>query len=87
MHYPIETIGNWQKRVIEGGWLQYRELRRDGTFGNWQFQVHGFDDSVTGQAGYCTVANIDTARHEVPIDACDRILINGRRYGRDHWNH
>ncbi len=68
----------------KNGYLQVR----DGIGDPWRFVVTGFDDTSTGQDGFCTVqcANGERERN-VPIDANDRILINGRRYGRRNWIH
>jgi len=65
------------------GYAQYRESANDP----WRFVVTGFDDTHTGQDGFCSVLLADGERNRVPIDAHDRILIRGRRYGRDQWVH
>jgi hypothetical protein len=36
--------------------------------------------------GSCTVSK-ENGYEEVPIDPQDRIRINGRWYGRRHWDH
>jgi hypothetical protein len=87
MKYPVQDVGNAQRREVSGGWLQFRCKRANGGFDNWRFQIIGFDDTVSGQAGFCNVMRADGAYNRTPIDAQDRILINGRRYGRQHWVH
>ena len=83
MKYEIETNGNWQRRVINGGWVQ----RREGTRGRWMFEIVSFDATFSGHSGFCHVENTKQPFNRVPIDAQDRILINGRRYRRAHWHH
>lgn len=63
------------------GYMQYH----DGDC--WVFVVSGFDGTLTGVAGFCTVIRSDDTYERVPIDAKDRILIHGKRYGRRYWNH
>lgn len=58
-----------------------------GTGGDWQFVITGFDDSTSGQAGFCTVLRENGETERVEIDAQDRILIDGVRYGRRNWYH
>jgi len=65
------------------GFAQFRESTNEP----WQFIVTGFDDTFTGQEGFCSVLLADGEKDRVPIDAQDRILIRGRRYGRDQWVH
>ena len=65
------------------GYAQYRESEIDP----WHFVVTGFDETTSGQDGFCSVLLVDGERNRVPIDAQDRILIRGRRYGRDKWVH
>ena len=76
----VEKIGNWQKRTLAGGWLQYRE----GGKGQWKFQISGFH--AFGNPNACHVLTSDGKR-EVRIDNRDRIEIEGRLYGRQHWDH
>jgi hypothetical protein len=66
------------------GYRQTREVIRNdaGTFRTkWQFYISGFNE------GTCSVLLFDGGYEVVPIDAKDRILINGKRYGREHWDH
>ena len=81
-----------EKRVVAGGFVQYREVRTDvsgPTPGqDWKFIVSSFDDSSSGQNWFCTVQLADgSLRRNVPIDAENRITINGRKYGRKNWDH
>lgn len=86
---PLLIHGDERKRgtVFERnfhGFYQYRETRRC----RWRFVIEAFgcDDSTAevlrmkpdGQSVTCST---------IPIDAKDRLLIEGRRYGRDHWKH
>lgn len=73
-------VGNWHCRNWHG-FLQSRE----GDRGNWCFQVHGFAGPEDGD-GTAWVYTI-TGQEPCPIDKHNRILINGKRYGRAHWNH
>lgn len=75
----IWWAGNWQCRNFNG-WLQSRE----GGIGPWRFQVQGFSgpEDGDGEAWVYTVSG----KQPCPIDRCNRILIDGRRYGRSHWN-
>lgn len=63
----------------------YKQMRE--TQGNWRYIVAYFDSTSSGQDGYCYVVTDKDTTEKVPIDSCDRILINGKRYGRDHWDH
>lgn len=63
------------RRDFEG----YRQIRIDK---RWVFVVLGFTDD-----GTCRVIKADGNHEFVPIDAKDRILVNGKRYGRNHWHH
>ncbi len=65
------------------GFLRVKEGRCEP----WRFVVSGFDATSTGAAGMCTVVKIDGSKEWVPIDANDRILVHGRRYGRSSWIH
>lgn len=53
------------------------------TIYRWIFYITGFS--------YCDkfahILKSDGSTEFVPIDKKDRILINGKLYGRDHWNH
>ncbi len=72
----------WQVRNFHG----YHQSR-EGSAGPWRFYVSGFDHTFSGQDGFCYVLLTGGNTERVPIDKDDRILINGRRYGREHWSH
>lgn len=72
--------GNWQCRNWKG-WLQSRE----GGKGTWTFQIGGFSGPEDGD-GLARVYRVEGCQ-DVPIDRRNRILIEGKRYGRSHWNH
>jgi hypothetical protein len=74
-------MSNWQERVTSTGFKQFRE----GNRGRWRFQVYGFRGEP-GTHSTCTVYAAD-GRREVDIDPKDRILIEGKWYGRVHWDH
>jgi len=65
------------------GFAQFREDEH----GPWVFYVCGFDATVFGEAGKCTVLCSDGSSEWVPIDADNRITIAGRKYGWQRWNH
>ncbi|MDF3888858.1 hypothetical protein [Cupriavidus basilensis] len=65
------------------GFLQFRESEHDP----WRFYVAGFDATASGERGYCWVLTASGDTEPVPIDEQDRILIDGKRYGREAWNH
>lgn len=71
--------GNWQCRNWRG-WLQSRE----GGTGNWCFQIGSFSGPEDGN-GTAWVYTI-TGDEGCPIDRHGRVLIEGKRYGRAHWN-
>ena len=75
--------GNWECRNWNG-WFQSRE----GGRGNWRFQVpwFGLDDRTCSVYAIAQDGTL-TARDDVPIDSQNRILIDGKRYSRDHWCH
>jgi hypothetical protein len=85
--YSIERISEtWEKRLVANGFVQHREIYPDGRRGPWQFHVAIFDATVSGQMGTCTVSK-ENGYEKVPIDPQDRVRINGRWYGRLHWDH
>lgn len=61
------------------GFYQFRENPSEP----WQFVITGFcfDDL------YCHVMTFDKKEIKVPINNKDEILIKGRRYGRERWQH
>ena len=65
------------------GYVQYR----DSPDMPWHFYVCGFDGTFEGESGLCSVLRTDDTEALVPIDAEQRILINGRRYGPRYWTH
>jgi phage gp45-like len=69
------------QRTTQTGFLQFRETARD----RWRFQVYGFRGEP-GTNASCSVYAVDGKR-EVDIDAKDRIRIEGKWYGRLHWDH
>lgn len=83
MRYPIEQVSdNWERRIINNGYVQHREVYRNGSRGEWQFYISGFGPTVEGGTGRC-----GSYDHFVPIDANNRIKINGRWYDRRYWDH
>lgn len=72
-------IRNWR------GWYQSREIV-DGRAGAWCFQIYGFRDDDCSVYAFDPISG-DVIRCDVPIDDRDRILVDGRRYGRDRWAH
>jgi len=68
------------ERVHKSGFLQYNQ--GDG----WKFAVAGFDNTYTGQDGFCNVLHIEGEKR-IPIDKDDRITIDGKKYTRRHWEH
>ena len=72
--------GNWQCRNWHG-YFQHRE----GGRGHWCFVIQSFggDPAGDGRAELHRIVGQET----VPIDAQNRILVRGRRYGRDRWHH
>lgn len=53
----------------------------------WRFYVCGFDETYSGQAGFCAVLRTDGTELSVPIDAENQITIRGRKYGPQYWTH
>ena len=74
-------MSEWQKRATPSGFVQFRE----GTRGRWRYQIFGF----TGEPGAMGTARMMTAdgSRDVPIDAKNRILIDGRWRSPTSWNH
>ena len=70
------------KRTINNGFVQIK----DSGSRIWKFYVTSFDNTASGENGTCYVLT-EYGSVPVPIDAKDRILINGRRYDRKHWDH
>ena len=64
-------------------WHGFHQVKEGA--GRWHFVIEAFGDTT------CAVAAIDDQGHpisrDVPIDSENRITINGRRYGREHWRH
>lgn len=67
-------------RRIHQGLAQYKLGKR------WRFRIIGFDGTCNVD-GFCTCEGANGERVQVPIDAKDRILVQGRRYGRASWTH
>ena len=78
----VRTIGNWQVRNYKGFYQS-----REGGVGDWQFHISSFDSSMTGSAGKCSLILAGGGTEDVPIDAQDRITVDGIKYGRKHWKH
>lgn len=72
--------GNWQCRNWHG-LLQHRE----GGQGNWCFLVHSFGGDPDAD-GTAWLHGID-GKTPVPIDRANRILVEGKWYGRERWHH
>jgi len=72
--------GNYQCR----NWQGYYQTREGGT-GPWKFVIYAF--GVNDAVVYAIDAMGALKYNRVPIDARDRLLINGKRYGRRHWDH
>ena len=74
----------WSGRHQCRNWQGYYQTREGGT-GPWQFIIYAFgdDDAVI----YVIDARGALKHTRVPIDAHNRLLINGKRYGRRHWDH
>lgn len=89
MNYPIERVAdNWERRIIRNGYVQNREIYSNGRRGAWQFYVSGFDGTVEGKMGCCSVRKEDGSYdRNVPINPDNRIKINGRWYDRRYWDH
>ncbi len=71
-----------QRRDFKG----YYQTREEGD--KWRFHVTGFDGTYSGADGFCSVLRADMTEEDfVPIDAKDRIKIEGKWYGMEHWTH
>lgn len=70
----------WETRDFHG-FRQVREIPPGCNPGRWRFVIYGFGDDD------CSVYRADGTRERVPIDAQNRILIAGRRFGQEHWTH
>jgi len=78
-------VGAWQCRNWHG-FIQSRE----GGRGNWCFQIGGFSGPEEGNGiAHVYIIRSDGSLGESPhpIDGPGRVLIEGKRYGREHWNH
>lgn len=77
--------GNWQLR----NWHGFQQEREGGS-GPWQFRIYAFGGPEDGD-GTAAVYKINSRgaliTTDVPIDTKGRILVLGKRYGRDHWCH
>lgn len=72
--------GNYHCR----NWRGYYQIRERGA-GPWQFVVYAFGDK---DAVIYAINDISDLCHlRVPMDAKDRLLIDGKRYGRRFWSH
>ena len=78
----IRRAGNYWMRNFKG-YFQSRE----GGKGPWLFDVTGFGGTLPDGVGTCSVLMADGSSKRVSIDAQNRILIEGRRYGEDRWDH
>lgn len=75
-------MSDTQKRITPTGFIQYKEGKGEP----WRFYISSFDATSSGQDGFCNVLHQD-GLEQVSIDKDDRILIEGKRYGRKFWNH
>ena len=64
------------------GFAQFREDEHS----LWKFYVSSFDSTTSGD-GQCAVLLSDGGLEWVSIDGENRICINGRKYGNQHWTH
>jgi len=71
-----------QKRNTPTGFVQFKEGKGEP----WRFYISSFDSSSSGQDGFCNVLHQDGLQR-VPIDKHDRLLIDGKHYGRKYWRH
>ena len=72
---------SWHQRTLPNGFLQFRE-----TGGRWHYQVYGFSGECDDPLATCSVYAVEGKR-ECPIDVKGRVLIDGKRYSRHHWDH
>lgn len=79
-HGAVWWSGNWECRNFDG-YFQTREAGR----GAWRFVIYGFGS--TEASVYKVNPFGDLIIEDVPIDPEDRILILGKRYGRNFWQH
>lgn len=70
------------KRRSYCGYVQFKH----SSARQWKFLVDGYD-TATGGAGRCRLLRTDGQSRAVPIDANDNILVAGRKYGPDAWQH
>jgi len=75
------TQNTTQKRISRSGFIQFKE---EGDA--WKFYISSFDSALTGEDGFCNVLHTDGLKR-VPIDKTDRLLIEGKKYGRKNWSH
>ena len=73
-------VGNYQCR----NWNGYYQTREEGK-GPWQFVIYAVGD--IDAVIYAVNDKGDLYHWRVPMDAKDRLLIGGKRYGRKHWCH
>jgi len=87
---PPASFSNVEAPGIENDrrrdYCGFLQVRPTGS-SKWHFVVTGFDGSCSGETGYCSVMRADESEVDVSIDTKDRILIEGKRYGPEHWNH
>ena len=77
---PTDSVA--RTRDVHG----FKQFREDAD-SPWRFYVSSFDHTSEGEDGYCWVLTSNNGLERVPIDARNRILIGGKRYGRDSWDH
>lgn len=83
-HGAAWTSGAWQHR----NWHGYWQSKERG--GNWRFYITGFTGPEDGD-GTAYVMKLDAHGRDVsephPINGRGHVLILGRRYGRQNWDH
>lgn len=70
----------WETRDFEG-YHQFREIPPGCKPSRWKFYIYSFGEND------CSVMMTDQTRSRVPIDSKNRITINGKKYGPQHWDH
>lgn len=74
----------WVNNVQCRNWNDYYQVREGGS-GSWQFVIYAFGDEDA--VVYCLDHKGALTHKRVPMDDKDRLVINGKRYGRKYWQH
>lgn len=80
----VKTLFTENAAPISRSYKGYLQHKVDGV---WNFCVTGFDETLSGESGFCSVLLFDGREKVIPIDENNRIRIGKTSYGHESWKH